>query len=56
MSDYLIERLRAQHATLEEELRLEHRRAVPDAARITILKREKLRIRDRLQALEGVAA
>lgn len=46
-----IESLRAKHAHLEEELRLENQRPHPDTTIIHRLKREKLRIKDEISRL-----
>ena len=48
MTDYLVLRLRARHAALEEEIGRELSGPLPDAVRITELKKEKLQVRDRL--------
>ena len=48
MTDYLVLRLRARHATLENDIANEHRAPMPDAVRLAELKKEKLQIRDKL--------
>ncbi len=48
MTDYLVLRLRARHATLEDDIAREHRAPMPDAIRLAELKKEKLQIRDKL--------
>lgn len=60
MTDYLVLRLRARHASIEEEIGVELSKPLPDAIRIQELKKEKLQIRDKLhwvlRADEAVAA
>lgn len=48
MTDYLVLRLRARHATLEDDIASEQRAPMPDAVRLAELKKEKLQIRDKL--------
>ncbi|MBP6013050.1 MAG: YdcH family protein [Alphaproteobacteria bacterium] len=48
MTDYLVLRLRARHAALEEDIAREHRAPLPDAVRLAELKKEKLQVRDKL--------
>ena len=50
--DETIEALRAQHASLEDQLNEENRRPLPDQIAISQIKREKLRIKDRIVELE----
>ena len=50
-----IESLREQHRSLDAELEEESHRPAPDSARITELKREKLRIKDQIAAMEAAA-
>ena len=52
MRHILIYRLRTKHRELERELRAEQSRPVPDAVRVTELKRRKLAIKDELLKLE----
>ncbi len=47
-----IDSLRAQHAALEAKLEEEHNRPHPDDASISVLKREKLRIKDEISSLK----
>lgn len=51
MTDYLLLRLRARHAALEQEIDHELAAPLPDAVRITEMKKEKLRVRDRIHGL-----
>lgn len=51
MTDHLILRLRARHAALEEEIDRELALPLPDSIRVGELKKEKLRLRDRLHGL-----
>ncbi|SIO45802.1 Protein of unknown function [Rhodovulum sp. ES.010] len=48
-----IETLRARHRALDEEVRAEYRRPLPDLARLTALKRERLRLKDTLSDYDG---
>lgn len=48
MTDYLVLRLRARHASLEEEIGTELGKPLPDAIRVQELKKEKLQVRDKL--------
>lgn len=48
MTDYLVLRLRARHASLEEEIGIELGKPLPDAIRVQELKKEKLQVRDKL--------
>jgi hypothetical protein len=48
MTDYLVLRLRAHHATLEGEIAEELAKPLPDANKIKALKKEKLQLRDKL--------
>ncbi|MFQ5973482.1 MAG: YdcH family protein [Alphaproteobacteria bacterium] len=50
--DETIEALRAQHASLDDQLNEEIRRPLPDQLAISQIKREKLRIKDRIAELE----
>ena len=52
MSDRFFHLL-SRHQKLDEALRAERRRIVPDMARLQQLKRMKLRIKDRLARLMG---
>ena len=47
-----IESLRAQHKSLEALINKERHHASPDEIRISELKKEKLRIKDRISQLE----
>jgi len=47
-----IEALRNKHQGLEEELKQETQRPLPDSAAIAKLKREKLRLKDEIARLE----
>ena len=47
-----LETLRARHAYLEQELGKETSRPLPNAEAISDLKRQKLRIKDEIVALE----
>ncbi len=46
-----IEHLSLKHEELEQALHEEAHRPAPDTSRITVLKREKLRIKDEIQRL-----
>ena len=48
MTDYLVLRLRTHHAMLEDEIAAELAKPLPDAIKISELKKEKLRLRDKL--------
>jgi uncharacterized protein YdcH (DUF465 family) len=48
MTDYLVLRLRARHATLEDEIATELAKPLPDIVRIKEMKKEKLQLRDKL--------
>ncbi len=48
MTDYLVLRLRAHHAALENEIDTELAKPLPDAIKIKELKKEKLQLRDKL--------
>jgi hypothetical protein len=60
MTDYLVLRLRARHASLEAEISAELAKPLPDGVRVQELKKEKLQVRDKLhwilRADEGVEA
>ncbi|MCG2839973.1 YdcH family protein [Sandaracinobacter sp. RS1-74] len=47
----LIERLKLRHARLEHELAVEQARRLPDEERVARLKKLKLAVKDRMQAL-----
>ena len=47
-----IEALRAQHTALQHEIDEEAHRPLPNEARLAELKRRKLRLKDKLLALE----
>jgi hypothetical protein len=49
-----VESLRAKHASLETQIQQEEARPRPDDALIHELKRQKLRIKDEIAALERV--
>ena len=48
MTDYLVLRLRTRHASLEDEIHKELSAPLPDAVRLSELKKEKLQVRDKL--------
>jgi hypothetical protein len=48
-----IESLRSQHALLDDAIREENHRPHPDDARIHELKREKLRLKDEISAMQA---
>ena len=50
-SDDRVDALKAKHAALDLALAEENRRPHPDAAALSELKREKLRIKDELQRI-----
>jgi hypothetical protein len=47
-----IETLRFKHAELDEAVRFENARPLPDEQRLTDLKRQKLRIKDMIAVLQ----
>ena len=47
----LVKKLTSEHKALEAQIVEEHRRPSPDDRRLKLLKREKLRIKDRLTNL-----
>ncbi len=49
-----VDALRRRHLSLGELVEEEHRRPLPDATRLTDLKRQKLRLKDELERLRGV--
>ena len=49
-----VETLREQHASIQQLLDDEFRRPMPDQGTISQLKREKLKIKDRIAEIEGV--
>jgi len=51
MTDYLVLRLRAHHATLEDEIAEELAKPLPDAVKLKELKKEKLQLRDELHRI-----
>lgn len=51
--DERIGSLKAKHARLDQELREEQLRPMPDSAIIASLKREKLKLKDEMARLEG---
>jgi len=51
--DIRIWRLRNRHRSLDQRLREELRRPIPDALAIQDLKRQKLRIKDELRVAEA---
>jgi hypothetical protein len=51
--DERIGSLKAKHARLEEELREEQLRPMPDPGVIATLKREKLKLKDEMARLAG---
>ncbi len=48
--------LRARHSTLDEQLKLEIQRPLPNAEEISRLKREKLRLKDEIFRLSSHSA
>lgn len=46
--------LRGQHASLDAQIRREHRRPAPDTLHVQTLKKFRLRIRDEIGRLERV--
>ncbi|CAK0774447.1 DUF465 domain-containing protein [Azospirillaceae bacterium] len=50
-SEDRIESLRVKHKHVDDELRKETQRPLPDAAAIATLKREKLRLKDEISRL-----
>ena len=48
--------LRARHSTLDEQLKLEIQRPLPNAEEISRLKREKLRLKDEIFRLSSHTA
>lgn len=56
MTCHLIHRLHGEHALLEVALAQEIRRPEPDGRTLKEIKRRKLRVKDRLQALERETA
>ncbi len=50
-----IDSLRAQHKSLEDLINQEQLIATPDEMRISELKKEKLRLKDRINQLEHVS-
>ncbi len=48
--------LRARHSTLDEQLKLEVQRPLPNAEEISRLKREKLRLKDEIFRLSSHSA
>jgi len=55
-NDFQIYRLRRQHRRLAEVIEYESGLPVPDTARLTELKRRKLRLKDRLALMESAGA
>ena len=45
--------LRARHSTLDEQLKIEFQRPLPNAEEISRLKREKLRLKDEIFRLSA---
>ena len=56
MSIHLFTRLRALHTRLETEIAAERARRLPDATRITRLKKFKLAIKDQLSGARPLTA
>lgn len=52
VADDRLDSLRAQHASLDQQIDDENHRPHPDDIRISELKREKLRIKDRMYGHE----
>jgi hypothetical protein len=52
MSNVLIDRLKRLHARLEHTLRDERSRPLPNSAVLAEIKKAKLRVRDRLAAID----
>ena len=55
MTLYLLHRLQGEHSLLEAALAQEGRRPAPDERALKAMKRRKLLVKDRLQALERSA-
>jgi hypothetical protein len=53
MSTFELYRLAREHAWLDEQIRAERRRPLPDALRMQALKRRKLSVKERLSALQA---
>lgn len=51
MTDRLVLHLNSRHSVLEQEINREMAAPLPNSIRITMLKKEKLRLRDRLHSL-----
>ena len=51
MTDYMLNRLRTQHASLEHEIAREMHSRAPDVTRLINLKKEKLRVRERIEEI-----
>lgn len=51
--DERIESLRSKHANLDEELKVESQRPLPDPSVVSKLKREKLKLKDEIHRLDG---
>jgi hypothetical protein len=51
-----MEQLKRKHADLEEALRREEMRPMPDDAVISRIKKEKLRLKDAMASMENMAA
>lgn len=56
MANAHLESLTARHARIDASLAAEMRRPVPDAAMVTKLKREKLRLKDEVEAARAGSA
>ena len=51
-SSSIIDDLKSKHAALETQLDAEAQRPMPDQAKVTEIKREKLRIKDQIADLQ----
>lgn len=47
-----VESLKAKHAALDHQIAVENRRPLPDTAQISVLKRQKLRIKEELDRIQ----
>lgn len=53
MNDFMLYRVRREHERLSALIEQEQRRPFPDPWRLTVLKRRKLAVKDRLSALQA---
>ena len=54
ITDTYITFLRVRHKQLEEAIREEARRPLPDSLQVQLMKRQRLRIKDKLQRIEAI--